>query len=410
MNLNKNEKFSGKRKKNILSITKDNCAVFSFGCLYVYAILKTTMLYGGNYKYLTLLVLAFGIILIGINILHFKHRYSSNQLLLMSSWLIISVIINIKDYHGTTFDEYMINLVFYIVLGFTLTSTEFDSIANTAYYISIIIIPVIMVLAKIGIIENLVYWRINGMIGNRRESFGFAYPTDFAAHVFYWILLYYYRKRGLLKYKDYLLFIFIALFIEYYCDARLTVASIALLILVAIIYKHLLRRKTISAFWDRLLCWIAPICAVLSWVLLLLYRSGMAIMQFVDLLMSNRLSITNRVLNLYGVKLFGQYFGQHGYGGTTNIVTAGGISYSYVDMSFVRIIMMFGIVFFIILMCLMVRRMKQYVTKNDYLIPVILLVVSISSMVDQHYMDFSYNVFLLTIFISDKKKIRSAMG
>lgn len=386
------------------TLTRDDCSVYAFGCLYLYAMLKNTMLYGGVFKIIGLGILCVGFLLMGTSIIHFKHKYRSLQFCLLAGWLLLSLLINIKDYHGSSFDEYMINLVFYVVLGLTITDADFDDIANTAYRISMIVIPMIMILAKLGLIENLVYWRSDGMVGNRRESFGFAYPTDFAAHVFYTMLLHYYRKRGKLNLLNYLVYFLLAWFINRYCDARLTVVSILLLFVISIAYSFLIHRNRFMALWNGLLYLSTPICAVVSWLLLLGYKYGSRIMQIMNKVMSNRLSISSALLDKYGINLFGQYFAQHGFGGTTESFGSRNIQYSYVDMSFLRIPMMFGMVFFLILMILTVSRMRKYVVRREYLIPVIMFAVSICSMVDQHFMDFSYNVFLLTIFINTASK------
>ena len=381
-------------KAKKLRVSKDMCSVYAFACLYFYALLKTTMAYGGVIKYITLGILAIGFGLIFVDVFVFDSRFKKGLFIWILAWLALAVLINIKDYHGTTFDEYIIDLVFYIVLGLTLTKTDFRDIADTAYGISIIVIPMVMVLAKLGLIENLVFWRFDGMMGNRRESFGFGYPTDFASHLFFVMLLHFYRRNGKLRGYDYLAFIAVALFVNKFCDARLTVVSIILLILVSFMYPIITKNN--RTVWNILLCWGAPLCAAFSWLLILLYKFGSGLAVSIDRLMSYRLSITNNMLAKYGIKLFGQYFSQHGYGGG---ISETQVTYSYVDMSFVRIVMMFGIVFFVILMILTVIKMRYFIRTKDYLLPLIMLVVSICSIADQHFFDFSYNVFLLTIFI-----------
>ena len=408
INIDIHNTHSGKLKSRY-ALTKENCSVYAFGCLYLYAMLKSTMLYGGIFKYISLSIMVAGFSLVAFNIAYFKHRYNTKQIILMIAWLLLALLLNIKDYHGTTFDEYIINLVFYIVLGFTINNTDFDKITDVAYYISLAVIPLIMILARAGLIENLVYWRQDGMMGNRRESFGFGYPTDFASHIFYWMLLHFYRKRGKMSIIDYALFSTLAIFIDYFCDARLTVICTILLIAVSVVYQAVIKQNRFAFLWKGMLYWITPICALASWVAVLAYRSESRFMKSLDNVLSNRLSISKTMLNEYGVKIFGQYFRQHGYGATTDTIGSRNLDYTYVDMSFIRLVMMFGVVFFAVLLILVFRRMKKYVFRRQYLIPVIMLVVSIASLMDQHFMDFSYNVFLLTVFITTESKMTAVI-
>ncbi|MCG4787724.1 hypothetical protein L0N33_20610, partial [Roseburia faecis] len=89
-----------------------------------------------------------------------------------------------------------------------------------------LLLAFVVISAMGGLIRNLVYRR--DMTNIVRQSFGIAYPTDFAAHVLYLILAYAYLKFGKIKWYDYVVFLAAAGFLVKFSDARLSAYAIVL--------------------------------------------------------------------------------------------------------------------------------------------------------------------------------------
>lgn len=131
-------------------------------------------------------------------------------------------------------------------------NVDFKRIIKIYFYVGMLLLAFVVISAMGGLIRNLVYRR--DMTNIVRQSFGIAYPTDFAAHVLYLILAYAYLKFGKIKWYDYAVFLAVAVFLVKFSDARLSAYAIILSIPVLWIGQraqtdHLLSRFIASFYW-----------------------------------------------------------------------------------------------------------------------------------------------------------------
>ena len=66
------------------------------------------------------------------------------------------------------------------------------------------------------------------------NSFGFIYATDFAAHIFYLVLMYFYLRSGKFNLIEIMLFLYSSFFIANQCDARLDSICIIMIVFFSI--------------------------------------------------------------------------------------------------------------------------------------------------------------------------------
>ena len=150
------------------------------------------------------------------------------------------------------FSSYAIILVCLVMVAGS-KDVSFEKILQTYLLIIGGIMLLAFVASLLGVIENLQYETTSRGI---RNSFGIVYTTDFAAHVFYLILTFFYLKGENLRYYHYILTLGICGLVYYFCNARLDSASIALVVLLFALgngvlhAKHMGRRLKI--LWTRL--------------------------------------------------------------------------------------------------------------------------------------------------------------
>ncbi len=248
--------------------------------------------------------------------------------------------------------------------------------------------------SKIGIISDLTYMRTNGTY---RHAFGSVYPTNFAAHIFYFILADFYLCRGVLKVKRVLAYIVVVGLLEMFCNVRLTEMMILITIVSAFFIKQFNKKGKI--FWAEkiLIIYSIPLCAALSTGLCAFYTSSSALMVKLNNLLSRRLQYGSVYLKEYKYSLFGSYIEQHGNGGTVEKLSQRGISsYTYIDISYMRIMFMFGILALLIVCVIHVIYCYKRIKKGDFLWPVCIALIAISAMIDQHLIDFAYNPFIFS--------------
>lgn len=249
--------------------------------------------------------------------------------------------------------------------------------------------------ALFGIVDNYSYI-VNGSI---RWAFGFLYTTDFAAHVFYLCLVfaYLFRKRINIVYS----FIptILALVVFFATRAKLDTILMVLITLFMLLYKYS-NLKILKS--RRLMISTVPFVMALGSILFsFIFNPNNQIFTTFDKILTNRLAMGHLALYEYPVKFFGQYISQNGSGGLsfeTGLTSKGtNLAYFFIDSSYIKILLGFGVVFFLIYLYGLSRSMYVNLGKENYMLPIILTIICISSVIDQHMLEVAYNPFLICI-------------
>lgn len=254
----------------------------------------------------------------------------------------------------------------------------------------------------LGVIENLQYiTEARGI----RNSFGIIYTTDFAAHIFYLILVFFYLKRERLRSWHYAGTVIIAGLVYYFCNARLDSSCI---LFVAVLYgcgnavaKSKNRRAKIAweRFWTHAGMFIMPALAAFSIVITILYQQGSTVWSTLDKLSVSRISLGKKGFTEYGVKLFGQQIEMVGGGRTTEWAT----DYFFLDCSYVNILLRFGMVLFAIVLGMYLYI--SYKNKHDLYLLYAIALIAVNCVFAHHMLEVEYNPFTLAMLATSVAKI-----
>lgn len=268
--------------------------------------------------------------------------------------------------------------------------------------IYVLVVGAVLVLAffssLLGVIENLQFMGITRTI----NAFGIIYPTDFAAHVFYILMVLFYLNQEKIRTVHYTIVLVIAGLLYYFCDARLD--SICIVSLVCLfgmgtwIESSYKVSRNLKHDWDKVWgnmgVFIVPVAAGVSILTTLLFQSDNSFWNKFNTLLSNRLQLGKNMYQVYGFELFGQWVEMIGYGGTT-----GGVeNYNYVDCSYMQVLLIYGIVGFFIIVVLYMLCCKK--NKDNHFLLYCIALVAINSMVAHHLIQVEYNPWLLSLFSS----------
>ena len=276
---------------------------------------------------------------------------------------------------------------------------SFEKIVKIYLILSISIVGLAFSASMLGVIENLVY--IDGESGAFRNSFGCAYTTDFAAHIFYIILAIFYIQREKLSWCYYVCTTLVAGLIYYFCRAKLDTICILLTVLafgVYSMYKHQGKKEIKNFRWQvkyqrlkRLIykvgIVIMPVLAIVAFVLTSLYKYSEeeTLIMKIDKLSTTRLSMGKRALEKYSLAIFGQDVPMVGNGGTTKLTK----EYFFVDCSYIFVYLRYGIIFLLILFLMYEVIVHKCIDNTEMFIIVILM--SVSSVIDHHLVEGAYN-------------------
>lgn len=282
-------------------------------------------------------------------------------------------------------------------------NVNFREIIKLYFVVGLVLLIFIMLSADVGLIKNLTYHRIQSNVV--RQSFGSVYPTDFASHVLFLILAYVYLQFDKLTWKSYIVFIVIAFLLIAFCDARLSSIAIIISIPVVIIGKRAKEDKLISKFIASLY-WIFPvITAYLSVVSTIFFDKRNPVFMKINDLVSGRLMLSYSAFKTYGFSLFGKKVVEHGWGGTQGLTMFENNpnKYFFIDSSYIRVTIFYGILVMLLIIIAMTIISLRSIHKDLFTLASIMVIVSISAVVEQRLIDISFNPFLFALFASTYK-------
>ena len=254
--------------------------------------------------------------------------------------------------------------------------------------------------SMIGTIENLQYISEKRGI---RNSFGIIYTTDFAAHIFYMLLTWFYLKGEDLKGIHYLGAVITATLIYLFCSARLDSVSILMTAALFWIGNAITRsrytgdrvKRLWNQGWAKISPFIMPVCLAVALGATYAYGAGngpsQKLIEF-DQISGGRLRLGWEGIEKYGLHLLGRYVPMIGNGETTKFQT----NYSFVDSSYINLLLRAGILFMAAVLILYAISCRKN-SRDLYFLYAVAL-ISVNSMIAHHLAEPAYNPLLLAAF------------
>ena len=303
----------------------------------------------------------------------------------------------------------------------------FGKIFRVHLLIGAVVVGLAFCASLLGVIENLAYPATDGR--GIRYSFGCIYTTDFAAHLFFMLLTAYYLYHKKMRWFHYIGTCVIAGVIYYYCNAKLDTICILLLAAVFGIY-HIMRWQrereqiqtsdmevrnmqlilfkrtkaclTLKKLLGRLAFISLSVVSLAMYLLTSAYREENEFLEAVNLAISGRLMLGKKGLKQFGLSLFGKNVPMEGMGGSLKHTKP----YFFIDCSYLFILLRYGILFLGIV-CI-AYGIICYKRREDTALMLTILLLAVSSAIDQHLLEEAYNPLGYALFagmgeMSDRK-------
>lgn len=372
----------------------DKCFIILFGILILREVLGTTMF---DVKIPTilnrLLLLAFIMIALVKIALDIKDN-CWKSIIRMGIIGIFGITAIISQYH------------FLLYIGCAIVAAsdvEFEKILKVYIGVSLVVILAAFIASQTGLIENLIYF--GGERGDR-YSFGSVYPTDFAAH-FVYLLTAAFCLDAAQKWKNriilYILTAGLAVLLYVYCKAYTSVICLVLLCFANGVFRLCSLQRTLEKVVGYL-CMIIPTgLAAISIISSVVYEEYIHTLYKWNLLFSERLFYSNLAIKEYPIKLFGQMVTEIGNGRNVEY----NMDYFFIDNSYVRIIVEYGIVMFTFVIAMLLWSIVKGVKTKKMAIVIAMIVLCVHSVMEHHIFEMAYNPFIYLMFAelsSSKKK------
>lgn len=152
-------------------------------------------------------------------------------------------------------------------------------------------------------------------------------------------------------------------------------------------------RKHMYKF-SKILAYIPLTCALVFLLLAYNYDASVNWKLVINKLLNGRLELSKIAFDNYDIKLFGQYIPEVGSGASLEEKW----DYFFIDDAYVRILMEYGIVLFIVTLVMMVVLARRFREKGQFLLVFALAIVSVHSIMEHHLLEVAYNPFLFMLF------------
>lgn len=288
---------------------------------------------------------------------------------------------------GTNANEYQIFYLLFFIVG--AKNIDIDKILQLFIWVNLLVIALSLIFALNGSVRNVMITRADSPAV--RYSLGAVYPTDLAARGFFMMLAYTALKRFKLNIAEYISCLALTALIYFVTDTRIDLLLMLFLLICVAVYPKL------SPLFAKIPAYLLEAFTILYALAIILmgyfYHPGFWPLEKINSFLSGRLILERVAFDNYNVPLLGQYIYQNGFGGGFKVV-----DYFYIDSSYVRTLMMHGIIIFALLFVLFYLLFTRFRQEKLYYWSICLLLVVLTAGIDQHMWDVSYNFVFLALF------------
>lgn len=300
------------------------------------------------------------------------------------------------------------SIIITLLIIMSIKNADIEKIYKTVYKPLLIMFFTIILSSLLRIIPDWTYMRGDVV----RHSMGFIYPTDCASVFLMITLLALYNNKLNIPWYHYV-WIEIVNILLYVCtDSRLSFILINFALLLSLIMKIKNVKRYINSSQARkkmrIIAYIIPTFFLMLTNILILLPTNSVIFEKADTLLSRRIINSKNAYEKYGISPFGQEIEWKGWGGYGYIKTEKNYEYNYVDNSYARIIVEYGIVFTIIVIIGYIKLLKYCVKKKNINLYIIISIILLWSFVEPCIINISRNIFVISFSLLLNEKSRNS--
>lgn len=292
---------------------------------------------------------------------------------------------------------FLSTLAISVIFIFSLRDISFKYVAKTAFYISSFTLIFVVLSSQIGLISN--YIEFSG--GRIRHYLGFRYSLFPSTVMLNIVASSFFLTQDKVSYKRLFFLLLSTIWIFYQTDSRLTFISSLLLLGINLIVKRYPSILKSSALLLKTFKLTYIVNAYLSYLMAKMYLSFSSsflneLSKNINQFLGGRIYYANRSLNIYGYNLFGQKINWVGNG--LDINGQKRLSeYLYVDNLYIQILQRYGLFVLVILLLIFTLTLHYLLKQKQYVLSLILIILSFHAMIDDLIINLHYNIFLILI-------------
>lgn len=302
-------------------------------------------------------------------------------------WFILLLLGIILSQSGMNADD--LGILYYYLAIIGAKDVDFRNILRLFLVTVSAMLVLTIALAKLKILPGLVFNRGDGAL---RYALGTIYPSDLAARCFYLMIAYALLRNYKLKLPEYIGLFSITIWAYVITDTKVDFILMVLFLLVAVFHEQSV--MIMEKLTHIGIAVILGLSTAFMIIMTYLYNPANHFMKVIDHILSGRFYFSHIAFEKYNVTVLGQYIPQNGFGGSNGKV----FDYFYIDCSYIRVLMMFGAFVFLLLVAYLLYLSHRFMTSEMYALEITLILVALSSLIDQHMWEISYNILFLATF------------
>lgn len=294
-------------------------------------------------------------------------------------------------------------LVISIFIIMSVRHYDLKKVFKLSFFTMLMFFAVVTILSQIKIIPDWIFERQSVV----RHSLGFIYPTDCFSFFLVIVLLYFvaYDKEYSIWFM--LLFELLNIILYIYTDGRLSFYLINLVLIIMLLLKS---NKIYSIFQNifkfRLIkiivCLIPFIFFTGFMIVVSSYGKELDYADKVDSVLSGRVRLTYEAFKEHNVTIFGEkidWYGFGGYGYNNTLTNDAKYEYNFVDSSYPRVLLDYGIVFAVIIFVGYSFILLHYMNNNNIVMVFVFIIVLVWSLIESSIIGIPRNMLVLTFSI-----------
>ena len=276
-----------------------------------------------------------------------------------------------------------------------------DKLICTSLIIETLVFAVTIILAKIGIAEDYIFYQID----RTRAAMGFGWATTAPIMFFYITLGYIYLRKDKFKWYEAIMLQLVNYYV-YKCTLTRLTFIMTTFVLVFFWIQTLWKKpwKILSKLNPVYLA-VPVLFTIISYLAPYFYKEESPIWYKIDMLLNSRLMLGQWAIQKYGITVFGQPIEWVGAG----ILNDGfAENYNYVDCSYLQLLLMYGIIPFIFIIGIYIYGIFRSIKNDNYWAVFVLLATLVHAVTEPHLIGFSMNIMVL-LPLAKIKQINSAV-
>ena len=364
-------------------------ALVALGMFLIVSILDVTFYAQYLPRIVSKLVIALSLFILSIKEL-FKRNYDYRAVIgLCITSLIYLIVGKINGFSS--------NVAIGILFIYALRDISFKSVAKTSIIISIFLLSIVIISAKLGVISN--YLEISG--ARVRSYLGFRYALFPSILLMNIVAISLYLKKDKIYYWQWFFLALCTYWVYDQTDSRLTFYSSCILLVCNLLIKWIpnLFTNLGNIFNIFKLTFIVNAIASFWLVQIYLNSTNSFVNNFLfklNSMLGGRIYLANKSLQLYGFGLLGRPVEWHGNGLTVEGVRDSQI-YLYVDNLYIQILQKYGLLILALMVSLLTLTLFKVIKSRQWVLAFILIMMSFHSMIDDLNLYLHYNIFWILL-------------